>query len=130
MIIDTVNNVVKAKHLVCELFPIKFCCATKYVPAISDNRTAICYIEFREVLSIIEKTDAYIAKVYTGATSVSNKKVGISEQHVPVGPESNSDSLTTISTSWSMIGHWCPPLSANKTPHGYCDNVLGENGYL
>jgi hypothetical protein len=89
MIIDTFNNVVEAKHLVCEPFPIEFRCTTKYVPAMSNNHAAICYIEFREVLSIIYKTDVYIAKVYSGATSVSNKKVCISEQHVPVGPESN-----------------------------------------
>ncbi len=129
MIIDTVNNVVEAKHLVCELFPIKFCRATKYVPAISDDRAAILYIEFREVLSIIKKTDAYIAKVYAGATLASNKKVCISEQHVPVGPESDSGSLTTISTSRSMIGRWCPPLSVNNTLHNYHDNFLGEIGY-
>jgi hypothetical protein len=104
MIIDTVDNVVEAKHLVCEPFPIKFRRTTKYVPAISNNHPTIRYIEFREVLSIIEKTDADIAKVYAGAMSASNKKVRISEQHVPVGPESNSDSLITVSTSWSMIG--------------------------
>ncbi len=130
MIIDTVNNVVDAKHLVCEPFPIEFQSTTKYVPAISDDRAAICYIEFREVLSIIKKTDAYIVKVCAGATLASNKKVCISEQHVPVGPESDSDSLTTVSTSRSMIGRWCPPPSANDTPHNYHDNVLGENGYL
>jgi hypothetical protein len=130
MIIDTVNNVVEAKHLVCEPFPIKFRCATKYVPAISDNSAATRFIEFKEVLSIIKKTDAYIAKVYAGATSASNKKVRISEQHVPMGPESNSDSLTSVSTSRSMIGRWFPPLSAQDTPHDYHDNILGENGYL
>jgi hypothetical protein len=120
----------KAKHLVCEPFPINFRCTTKYVPAISDNCATICYIEFREVLSIIKKTNAYIAKVYAGATSASNKKVCSSEQHMPVEPESDSDSLTTISTSRSMIGRWCPPPSANNTPHDYHDNVFGENGYL
>jgi hypothetical protein len=116
--------------VVCEPFPIDFCRAMKYVPAINDNRAAICYIEFKEVLSIIAKTNAYIAKVYAGATSASNKKVCISEQHVPVGPKSDSDSLTTASTNRSMIGCWCPPSSAHDTPHDYHDNVLGENGCL
>jgi hypothetical protein len=63
MIIDTVDNVVEAKHLVCEPFPIEFCCATKYVPAISDKRAAICCIKFEEVQSIIAKTDKYSAIV-------------------------------------------------------------------
>jgi hypothetical protein len=130
MIINTVDNVVEAKHLVCEPFPIDFCCATKYIPAINDDRAAIRYIKFKEVLSIIAKTDAYIAKVYAGATLASNKKVRISEQHVPVGLESDSDSLTTALTSQSMIRRWCPPSPAHDTPHDYHDNVLGENGYL
>ena len=130
MIIVTVDNVVEAKHLVCQPFPIEFRCATKYVPAISDDRAETRYIEFNEVLSIIEKTDAYIAKVYAGTPSATNKKVRISEQHMPVGPESDSDSLTSISTNRSMIGRWLPPSSANDTPHDYHDNVLGENGYL
>jgi hypothetical protein len=34
MIVDTVDNVIEAKHLVCNPFPIEFCRATKYVPAI------------------------------------------------------------------------------------------------
>ncbi len=34
MIVDTVDNVIKAKHLVCEPFPIEFFRSTKYVPAI------------------------------------------------------------------------------------------------
>jgi hypothetical protein len=130
MIIDTVDSIVKAKHLVCEPFPIKFCHTTKYVPAISKDRAAICYFDFREVLSIIKKTDAYIAKVYAGATLSSNKKVRISEQHVPMRPERNSDSLTTVLNSQSMIGRWCPPPSVNDTPHNYHDYVLGENWYL
>jgi hypothetical protein len=130
MVIDTVDNVIEAKHLVCQPFPIEFRRATKYVPAISDDRAATRYIEFNEVLSIIKKTDAYIAKVYAGAPSASNKKVRISEQHVPVGPGSDSDSAASISTNRSMLGRWLPPPSANDTPHDYHNNVLGEDGYL
>ncbi len=125
MIIDTVDNVVEAKHLVCEPFPIEFHCATKYFSAISDDHATIRYIEFKEVLSIIDKTNAYVAKVYEGATSDSNKKVCISEQYVPMGLASDSDSVTTELTNRSMIGHWCPPHSANDTPHNYHDNALG-----
>ncbi len=58
MIFNTVDNVVKAKQLVCcKPFPIEFCRAMKYVPAISDDHAAICYIKFEEVQSIIAKTD-------------------------------------------------------------------------
>ncbi len=60
---------------------------------------AIPYIEFKKVLSIINKTNTSIAKVYAGATLDSNKKVCIFEQHVPVGLASDSDSMTTKSTT-------------------------------
>jgi hypothetical protein len=69
MIIDTVDNVLKAKHLVFKPFPIEFCPAMKYVPAISDDHAAICYIKFEEVQSIIAKTNAYIAAVCTSNTT-------------------------------------------------------------
>jgi hypothetical protein len=131
MIIDTVNDVVEAKHLICEPFPIKFCRATKYVPAIPDDRAAINYIEFEEVQSIIAKTDAYIAKVCASSTSSSLKRVRITEPHnMPVGTASNSDSMTTVLTDRSMIGCWFPPPSVNDTPNEYHQQILGENGYL
>jgi hypothetical protein len=87
MIIDTVDNIVEVKHLVCEPFPIDFCRATKYVPAISDDRAAICYIEFEEVQSIITKTNKYIAIVCaSNKTSPSAKRNRITEPQSPWAP--------------------------------------------
>jgi hypothetical protein len=63
MIINTVDYIVEAKHLVCKPFRIEFCRTTKYVPAISDDRAAICYIKFEEIQSIIATTYEYIATV-------------------------------------------------------------------
>jgi hypothetical protein len=135
MIINTVDNVVKAKHLVCKPFPIEFCYATKYVPDISDDRAAICYIKFEEVQFIIQKTNEYIATVCASnkmppSAKLAAKRIRITELHKPVGATSDSDSMTTVSTNSSMTGCWHPPPSANDTAHEYHNQILGENGYL
>jgi hypothetical protein len=131
MIIDTVDNVVKAKNLVCKPFPIEFFSAAKYVSAISDDRAAICYIKFEEVQSIIAKTDKYIATVCTSNKMLpSTKMIHITEPHKPVGTTSNSDSMTTISTNQVHDWTWHPPPSANDTAHEYHNQNLGENAFL
>ncbi len=131
MIIDTVDNVVEAKHLVCKPFPIEFYRATKYVPAISDDRAAICYIKFEEVQSIIAKTNEYIMSVCASNKMLpSATRIRITEPHKPVGTTSNANSVTTISTNRSMAGCWHPPPSVNDTAHEYHDQIFGENGYL
>jgi hypothetical protein len=131
MIIDTVDNVVKAKHLVCEPFSIEFHHATKYVPAISDDHAAICYIKFEEVQSIIAKTNEYIASVCTSNKILpSATRICITEPRKPVGATSNANSVTTILTNRSMTGRWHPPPSVNDSAHEYHDQILGENGYL
>jgi hypothetical protein len=131
MIIDTVDNVVEAKHLVCKPFPNEFCRATKYVPAISDDRAAICYIQFEEVQSIIAKTNKYIATVCESNKMLpSAKRIRITELHKPMGTTSNSDSVATVLTNRSMTGRWHPPPSANDTAHEYHNQILWENGYL
>ncbi len=130
MIINTVDNVVKVKHLVCKPFPIEFCRTTKYVPAISDDRAAICYIQF-EVQSIIPKTSKYIAMVCTSKKTLpSTERIRITEPHKLVGTTSDSDNVTTVLTNRSMTGHWHPPPSANDTAHEYHNRILEENGHL
>ncbi len=62
MIINTINNVVEAKHLDCPPFKIDFCCATKTIPAIEEDATTH-YVEFKDVQNILAKTGAYIAGV-------------------------------------------------------------------
>jgi hypothetical protein len=131
MIIDTVDNVIEAKRLVCKPFPIKFYHATKYLPAISDDRAAICYIKFEEVKCIIAKTNKYIATLCASNKMLpTSKRICITEPHKPVGAMSDSDSMTTILTNWSMTGCWHPPPSVNDTAHEYHDQLLGGNGYL
>ncbi len=130
MIINTVDNDVEAKHLFCKPFPIEFWHATKYVPAISDDLAAICYIKFEEVQSIIVKTNEYIATVCASNKMLpSAKRIRITEPHKPVGTTSNSNSMTTVLTNRSMTGRWHPPPSVKDTTHEYHNQILGENGY-
>jgi hypothetical protein len=62
MIIDTVNNVVEAKHLDCPPFPINFHLATKNIPAFDEDATTH-HVEFEDVHGILQKTNAFIAGV-------------------------------------------------------------------
>ncbi len=62
MIINTINNVVEAKHLDCPPFRINFCRPTKTIPAIEEDATTH-YVEFKDVQNVLAKTDAYIAGV-------------------------------------------------------------------
>jgi hypothetical protein len=62
MIINTVDNVVEAKHLDCPPFRIDFRRAKKTIPAIEEDATTH-YVEFKDVQNILAKTDTYIAGV-------------------------------------------------------------------
>jgi hypothetical protein len=62
MIINTVDNVVDAKHIDCPPFRINFCHATKTIPAIEEDATTH-YVEFKDVQNVLAKTNAYIAGV-------------------------------------------------------------------
>jgi hypothetical protein len=59
MIIDTVNNIVEAKHLYCPPFRIDFCHTTRTITAIEEDATTH-YLEFKNVQNVLAKTDAYI----------------------------------------------------------------------
>jgi hypothetical protein len=80
MIINTVNNIVEAKHLDCPPFRIGFCCATKTIPAIKEDATTH-YTEFKDVQNILAKTNAYIAGVCKHYQLVKPPKICISEPH-------------------------------------------------
>ena len=64
MILNFNDNVVQAKNLDCPPFPIDFCCATKTISAIKDNKDPKTHhIEFENRQQILQKTDAYITGV-------------------------------------------------------------------
>jgi hypothetical protein len=126
MIIDTVDNVVEAKHLDCPLFPINFCHATKNIPAFDGNATNH-YIDFKDVHSILKKTNTFIAGVCNRIQSAKSTKVSNSGTHQQVETMSNSDSVTT---GRSITRQWVPPSLVKNSSDDYCNQVLGNAGYL
>jgi hypothetical protein len=94
MIIDTVNNVMEAKHLDCPPFRINFCCTTKTIPAIEEDATTH-YVELKDVQNVLAKTDAYIAGVCECYQLVKPPKIRISKPHWQVGAVRNSKSVST-----------------------------------
>jgi hypothetical protein len=111
MIIDTVDNVVEAKHLDCPPFRINFCRATTTIPAIEEDATTH-YVELKDVQNILAKTNAYIAGVCEHYQLVKPPKIRISEPHRQVGAVSDSKS---VSTTQSFATRWIPPPLANYT---------------
>ncbi len=126
MIINYIDNVVEAKHLDCPPSKIKFCHATKHIPAIDDDATTH-YIEFEDVHGILQKTNAYIAGLCKRIQLAKSPTVSNSGAHRQVEAVGDSDSMTTIK---SIAGRWVPPPSANNTSDNYHDQVLGHAGYL
>jgi hypothetical protein len=126
MIINTIDNIVEAKHLNCPPFTIEFLCAMKNIPAINEDATTN-YVDFEDVHGILKKTDAFIAGVCNCFLSAKPPNVSNSELHWPVEAVSNSDSMTT---GRSIAGRWVPPSSENDTPDDYHNQVLGGAGYL
>ncbi len=94
MIINTVDNVMEAKHLNCPPFRINFCRATKTIPAIKEDATTHC-VEFKDVQNVLAKTNAYIAGVCERYQLVKPPKIHISKPHRQVGAVSNSKSVST-----------------------------------
>jgi hypothetical protein len=84
MIIDTIDNVVEAKHLDCPLFKIDFRHTTKTIPAIEEDATTH-YIEFKDVQNVLAKTKAYIIGVCKCYQMVKPPKICISKLHRQVG---------------------------------------------
>jgi hypothetical protein len=126
MIIDTVNNMVEAKHLDCPPFPTDLCRATKNIPALNKDATTH-YVEFKDVHGMLKKTDSYIARVCNGIQLARLTTVSNSGVHRQVEAVSNSNSVTT---GRSIAGQWVPPPSANNTSDDYHNRILGEAGYL
>jgi hypothetical protein len=125
MIINTIDNVVEAKHHDCPPFRIDFRRATKTIPAIKEDATTH-YVEFKDVQNVLAKTNAYITGVCKRYQLVKPSKIHISKPHQRVGAVSNSKSASmtqSIATRWIL-----PPLAYDTGD--YHDQVLGDAGYL
>jgi hypothetical protein len=89
MIINTVDNVVEAKHLDCPPFTINFHRATKNIPAFADNATTH-YVAFKDVYGILQKTNTFIAGVCNCIQLANSTKISNSRMHWHVEAMSNS----------------------------------------
>ncbi len=125
MIINTVDNVMEAKHCNCPPFRINFCRATKTIPAIEEDATTH-YVEFKDVQNVLAKTNAYITGVCNCYQLVKPPKILISKPHWQVGAVSSSES---VSTTRAFATRWIPPPLANDTGD-YHNQVLGDASYL
>jgi hypothetical protein len=105
---------------------LNFATQQKNIPAIDDDATTH-YVEFEDVHSILQKTDAFIAGMCDCIQSAKSSNVSNSRAHRQVEAVSNSDSVTT---GKSIAGRCVPPPSANNTSDNYHDQVLGDAGYL
>ena len=61
MIIDFIDNVCDAKHLICDPFPIDFRRATKSIPVIGDPNAGSHSVKFQEVLRALGSIKAHFA---------------------------------------------------------------------
>jgi hypothetical protein len=141
MIIDFVDKVVEAKNLECPPFKIDFCRAAKTVPANQNEVPTTHCIKFKDMLQILQKTDAYIAGVCKCLKSAPGPTAYPSSANFPAGvcfntnPHPSVSDTDTVTTSTSSTNHpirqrWVPPPSAHDTTSDYHDQIFGEHGYL
>jgi hypothetical protein len=62
MIVDFIDNICEAKHLVCDPFPIDFRCARKSIPVSGVHDATSYSVEFQEVLQALSSIKAFLAR--------------------------------------------------------------------
>ena len=119
MIVDFIDNVCQAKHLLCDPFPIDFRRATKSIPVLGDRDAATNGVDFSQVDHVLGKLRAHYARAAgtptisrDGPTSHPSSAGGAPPKHV------------SFKTRWVA-----PPKLAHDT-NDYQQQVLGDLGYL
>jgi hypothetical protein len=118
MIIDFIDNVCDAKHLICDPFPINFRRATKSIPVIGDRDAGSHSVEFQEVLRALGSIKAYFAANASGATPTGT--------HAVIPPSIGAPNSVTFDINC----RWVPPLKSADNRNDYVHHVLGDMGYL
>jgi len=118
MIIDFIDNVCDAKHLICEPFPIDFRRATKSIPVIGDRDTGSHSVEFQEVLRALGSIKVYFAANASGTTPIGT--------HAVIPPSIGAPNSVTF----DLNCRWVPPLKSADDRNDYVHHVLGDMGYL
>jgi hypothetical protein len=119
MIVDFIDNICQAKHLLCNPFPIDFRRATKSIPVLGDCDAARNSVDFSEVdhfLGMLRRHFACMAGTLTADQS---------------GPASQPLVISgTLPKHVTFRVRWvAPPKLANDT-NDYQHQVLGDLGYL
>jgi hypothetical protein len=119
MIVDFIDNVCQAKHLLCDPFPIDFRRATKSIPVLGDRDAARHGVNFSEVDQVLGTLHGHFARA-AGTPTVD-----------PSGPASQTSVIRgTPPKHVSFRTRWvAPPKLANDT-NDYQHQVLGDLGYL
>ena len=119
MIVDFIDNVCEAKHLLCDPFPIDFRRATKSIPVLGDRDAAGHGVNFSEVDQVLGTLHGHFARA-AGTPTVD-----------PSGPASQTSVIRgTPPKHVSFRTRWvAPPKLANDT-NDYQHQVLGDLGYL
>jgi hypothetical protein len=122
MIADFIDNVCKAKHLICNPFPINFRRATKSIPVCGDCNAASHSIEFQEVLRALGSIKAHFTAHLAGSSPISNSAPPGSPTTTPVGQPGH--------VTFNFGRCWVPPSKSADDTNDYVHNVLGDMGYL
>ena len=119
MIIDFIDNVCDAKHLICEPFPIDYRRATKSIPILGDRDAGSHSVEIQEVLRALGSIKAFFAANSSGATPIGS--------HAILPP---SIGAPTNNVTFDINRRWVPPLKSADDRNDYVHHVLGDMGYL
>jgi hypothetical protein len=98
MIIDFIDNVCDAKHLICEPFPIDYRRATKSIPVLGDRDAGSHSVEIQEVLRALGSIKAFFAANASGATPIGS--------HAVLPP---SIGAPTNNVTFDINRRWVPP---------------------
>jgi hypothetical protein len=120
MIIDFIDNVCDAKHLICEPFPIDYRRATKSIPILGNRDAGSHSVEIQEVLCALGSIKAYFAASASGATPLGGS-------HAALPP---SIGAPTNNVTFDINHRWVPPLKSADDRNDYVHHVLGDIGYL
>ena len=122
MIVNFVDNVCQAKHLLCDSFPIDFRKAMKSIPVLGDRDAARNGVDYSEVNHVLGQLRRHFARV-AGTPA--------SDQRGPAGPTSHPPVISgTLPKHVTFRLRWvAPPNSAHDT-NDFQHQILGDLGYL
>jgi len=119
MIVDFINNVCQAKHLLCNPFPIDFRRATKSIPVLVDRDAAGHVVDFSEVNHVLGTLRGHFARAAGTPT---------------VDPSGTACQTSVISGTPPKHVHfgmrWVAPSKLANNTNDYQHQVLGNLGYL